>query len=398
MSIASPPRVQASRPPIDPDVARRQLDEQLRLTRQRAVQQRAATVICQSLLLAALALGAIAVADYFLEIATLWRALALLPVFTGTLAIALESWKEKVSSYSLTQAARDAEARAAQFGQRLRTTLDYDDAPKAHPAHASTGLLEALHTETYQVAQQADWDAMVDGRPLLKAVLLGACCAVIWFVALLVSPEFRLATGRTLLLPLQYTTVTYTPQTSTIKFGESVTIDADVSGRPIRSAQVRYRAAGSLDEWTTVDLLPPDVDASETDGEAEPVRLHGPLVTSLAKLERNLEFEVLAGPLPLPPGSIRVLQPLKLEQPSARIIPPAYTSRKEETVTELDLKVLEGSNVELALTLNREAGEGYLTAKATDEKAKALPPIPFTINRSTLPPKPPTASSCRRWS
>src|SRR5690348_3583682 len=98
MSIASPPRVQASRPAIDPDVARRQLEEQLRLTRQRAVQQRAATLICQSLLLAALALGAIAVADYFSEIATLWRALALLAVFTGTLAIALESWKEKVSS------------------------------------------------------------------------------------------------------------------------------------------------------------------------------------------------------------------------------------------------------------------------------------------------------------
>jgi chemotaxis protein histidine kinase CheA len=384
MSIASPPRLKPSRPAIDPAAARQQLDEQLRLTRERAIRQRIATAVCRLMVLAALALGVIAVADYFLELATTWRALGLLAILVGFIAASIRAWRQ-ISAYSLTQAARDAEARAAQFGQRLRTTLDYDDEPRAHPAHASTGLLEALHTETYQVAQQADWDAMVDGRPLLKAVMLGAGCAVVWFVALLVSPEFRLATGRALLLPLQYTTVTYAPQTSTIKFGESVTIDADVSGRPISSAQVRYRPAGSQEEWTTVDLLPADAaPASESEEEGEPVRLHGALLTSLAKLERDLEFEVLAGPLPLPPGSIRVLQPLKLEKPSARIIPPQYTRKEEETVAELNLKVLEGSSVELTLTLNREAGEGYLTAKASDEKSKAQPPIPFTIDGPVL--------------
>lgn len=389
MSIASPPRVKPSRSAIDPAVARQQLDQQLRLTRERAIRQRIATAACRLILLAALALGAIAVADYYLEVATAWRALGLVVIFVGFIAGSIRAWR-RVSAYSLTQAARDAETRAAQFGQRLRTTLDYDDEPRAHPAHASVGLLEALHTETYQVAQQADWDGMVDGRPLLKAVLLGACCGVVWFVALLVSPEFRLATGRALLLPLQYTTVTYAPEASTIKFGEGVTIDADVAGRPIPSAQVRYRAAGSQDDWTTVDLLPPDgAPASESGEDAEPARLHGSLLTTLTSLQHDLEFEVLAGPLTLPPGSIRVLQPLKLEKPAARIVPPEYTGRKEETVTELDLKVLEGSSVEVALTLNREAGEGYLTAKATAERAKALPPIPFTIDgavlRATLP-------------
>jgi hypothetical protein len=385
MSIASPPRVKATRPSISAEAARRQLDEQLRVTRDRAIRQRMASGACRLMIGAAFALAMMAIADYWLELATAWRALWLVAVVAGTIAAAVVGWRRRISSYTLTHTAREAEARAAQFGQRLRTTLDYEDElPEHRPARASVGLLEAMHTETYEVAQKADWDAMVDGRPLIRAVLLGACLAMVWFIALVLTPEFRTATARTLLLPLQYTTVTYTPETSTIRCGEGVTIEAEVAGRPIPSAQLRYRTKDSVEqeEWATVDLLPPDADeeSAESDSSA-PVKLHGPLSAKLLDLHHDLEFEVLVGPLPLPPGSIRVLQPLNLTKPSARILPPEYTGRKEETVSELDLKVLEGSTVELSLELSRAAAEGLLSQKSVEDKS---PPVPFTIDGNHL--------------
>ena len=118
----------------------------------------------------------------------------------------------------------------------------------------------------------------------------------------------------------------------------------------------------------------------EVDGK---LRLHGALAATLANLQQDQEFEVLAGPTDLPSGSIRVLQPLKLVGVTAHVIPPAYTGRQPETVHGLNLKVLEGSNVELTILLSRPAAEGQLTAIANKDNAAAAS-IPLTSDCSKL--------------
>ncbi len=375
MSIATPPSAASKLTKSVPaDVAHRELEARIRETRQRAVRQRKLIGVCCVAAAFALAVGVVAVADYFLELGLPFRTAWLVGVMLIASAAVHLGWKRWIASYTLSQAAVEAESQFEQLGQRLRTTLDYDQTER-RPAQASPALVAALHRESYHVVQKTDWDEVIDGRPLMQAVLVAAVVASGWIIALIGWPEFRTAAARALLLPSEYTTVTYSPQTETVRFGESITVKADVTGRSIKSAQLRYRPAGSQEDWTTVDLIPPD---SGDEGEVSELLL-GSLVATLDDLHQDLEFEVIAGPRSLPPGSIRVLQPLTLEKSQADVVPPEYTGKPDETVESLDLKVLEGSMVELALELNRPAHEAKLVRqdKAGQEKIsrRALAPV-----------------------
>ena len=360
MSLASPPTLAPKTPnnKVSAEVARRELDARLRDTRQRAVRQRQLIGAASIASACAVAFGVVAVADYFWELTLAARATLAITVAIAAVTAIVFGWKRWIASYTLSQAAADAEAQVERLGQRLRTTLDYEE-PERRPAAASPALLAALHSESYQVAQTVEWKDVIDRRPLVAAVSAAAMIACVWMAALATSSEFRIAAARAFLLPAEYTTVTFTPQSKTVRLGEAVTVTADVTGRPIRSAQLRYRAVVSQDDWTTVDLAPPD---SEND-EVSPALL-GALSAELADLTQDVEFEVVAGPRALPTGSIRVLQPLTLEKSQAHIVPPEYTGKPDETVETLDLKVLEGSNVELTLELNRAAGTAKLVQQA----------------------------------
>ena len=389
MSIASPPNLapKSTKNKVSAEVARRELDARLRDTRQRAVRHRQLIGLASITSACAVAFGAVAVADYFWELALAGRATWAIGVVLAALMALGFGWKRWIASYTLSQAAIDAEGQLEQLGQRLRTTLDYEE-PERRPAAASPALVAALHSESYQVAQTVEWDDVIDSRPLVAAVSAAAMIACMWMAALATSSEFRIAAARAFLLPAEYTTVTFTPQSKTVRLGESVTVTADVTGRPIQSAQLRFRLAGSQDDWTTVDLLPTDAERNVSVAELVRVRgtevsrlrlqesntdeeshvLLGALATELADLTKDLEFEVVAGPRALPPGSIRVLQPLTLEKSQAHIVPPEYTGKPDETVESLDLKVLEGSNVELTLELNRAAGTAKLVRQNKDDR------------------------------
>src|SRR5262249_30776324 len=141
--------------------------------------------------------------------------------------------------------------------------------------------------------------------------------------------------------------------------------------RPLEQSSLDFLSGGSEEEWQTWD--PVEVEEEEDTARAEaPPRWQGELLAKLTDLERDVEFEVVAGPRALPAGSIQVLQPLTLENVEARIIPPAYTGRKSETEESLDLKVLEGSNVELQLKLNRPAAEARLVRIVSGDSAKKV--------------------------
>ena len=328
---------------VSVDVAVRELETRLRDTRQQVVRQRLTAGLLGFGTALALALAALAIVDYFAELAVIWRAAWLLCSLTVLGTASRVGWQRYIAPYTLARAAADAEGHVSQFGQRLRTTLDYErqDPP---PARADKILLAALQRDTYAVARSTNWDDVVDVRPVFLTFVVTVVVALGISIGLLSSGEYRVAMGRSLLLPIDYTAVTFTPQSQIVRIGESAEIKASVAGRPIKSAVLRYRAAGSQEDWTLVDL-----------------RSHGELTAKLDNLQHDLEFEVVAGPRALPWGSIQVLQPLTLDETQSHIIPPTYTSRDEETQTGLDLKVLEGSTIEFAFSLNRTAAE----AKAT---------------------------------
>ncbi|RPI89979.1 MAG: DUF4175 family protein, partial [Planctomycetaceae bacterium] len=206
---------------------------------------------------------------------------------------------------------------------------------------------------------------------------------------------YRTATARALLLPAEYSQVEYNPHEQTVKFGESVELTVSIGGRPIQSALVRYRPAHTTDAWTTIDLAnPPEEQQAERDESRavkQPIGLLGNFTATLENLERDLDIEVLAGPRPLPAGRITVLQPLKLEKASAHVTPPAYTGRPDQTFETLDLKVLEGSNIDLRLQLSRAAAEAQLVPGVEPDKRadkegvnRVLPPVPLAIDGSSL--------------
>lgn len=386
MSVVTLPPVHA-KPKQQPsaEVAMRELQEQLQSTRSRLMTQRTWIGIFLIATGFAVSIATSAMADYVWELSTFWRTTWLAGSLAAAAFIAVWAWRCWVSRYTLSDAAADAEHRLLQFGQRLRTTLDYEQ-QSPQPAAASPSLLNALHIETHRVSQKIEWDDAIDPNPLWKAVCLGFVVACTWIVTLLAVPEFRIAMGRALVLPLEYTLVTFSPQQQTVKVGESVEVKAIVSGRPIETALLRYRPTGTKADWQTVNLIsaqqtaeeaePVAAEAKETDAKAKPVPLHGDLVAKLTDLKQDLEFVVVAGPRDLSPGSIKVLQPLKLDKSLAQIVPPAYTGHKSETVKSLNLKVLEGSNVELTLTLNRAPSDAKLTRLETGSTAdKAADPL-----------------------
>jgi hypothetical protein len=357
----TPPKLDLATVPVArTDAAVREVQDRLRSTQRHLISHRIGTMLCWIIVLALAGIAMSATADWFLELAATLRAAWLIGIASMISAGIIVGWRQGILTYTLSDVAVEAENRLVQFGQRLRTTLDYEQgAPR--PTVASESLLSSLRIETFRIAEQTEWGAAIDPRPLLKGLLLAGAVALAWSASLILMPEFRIAAARAILLPFEYTTVSYSPQISTIKPGESVTVTVVVSGRSIPSAQLRYRPSSSLTDWVTIELKPSEIPDSHHISETLPERLHGELTFLLSDICEDTQFEVLAGPRPLPAGLIHVLQPLTLEKLEAHIVPPSYTGRPNETAATPDFKVLEGSSVNLKLEFNRPAAEVRLT-------------------------------------
>lgn len=343
------------------------LAERLQETRQQLVHTRWLIAVGCVGLVAIVTIALMALVDYFFELPFGPRAVGcagLIAAIAGALYWTHRRW---IRPLTLSKAAATTEERVGEFGQRLRTTLDYHQGQPT-PAEASPHLITAMHGQTARVARQVDWDGIVDGRPAVLSFAIAAAAFLFVMIALIRVPEYRTAMARAMLLPLEYTSVDYTPHEQTVKFGDSVEVEVTIEGRPVSTAIVRYRPADSTDsDWTTIDLANPNqTESTGDDAETQrnAVALVGRFTAKIADLQHDLEMEVLAGPRSLPAGHITVLKPLTIEHASAQVVPPPYTGRSGETVESLDLKVLEGSDVEIRLELNRAAAEGALVPAA----------------------------------
>ncbi|MFN5394776.1 MAG: DUF4175 family protein [Planctomycetota bacterium] len=327
-----------------------ELRKKLARAQQKQISNRFGMGIGALVIFSMIALLAIATADWIFELPTVLRALWLLLTVVLAwmgLGYAYNRW---IRLYSISNAAVDTENQLAQFGQRLRTTIDYEQGDST-PAKASASLLESLRLDSLRLAKKVNWEAAIDRKPLTWILITASSLMFLVAMFLLLFKEFRTAIARSLLIPFEYTTATYTPESSTIRLGESVDVQATIHGRPVESANIRYREAGSKSGWTLAELLPSRL--SETKGSGNKAKIEGEVSATLSGLTKDTEFEVLIGSRRLPLGHVTVLQPLTLDQVHLTILAPDYTKLSPWTSDSLDLTVPEGSSVDLDLTFNR---------------------------------------------
>lgn len=314
------------------------------------------------LLIVALAMVAIvATADYFLVIPTWLRAVAGL----GVVAALVLQATGKRQPYELVDAAADVEASHPEFGQQIRTTLDYND-PSSPSADADPGFVSALTHDTEHRVETRDFRDVVDRRPLRNVAVAALVLLIALFATAWWQPELWISAARVLLLPAHYTNLTVTPRTEPIPTGADATIVAAIDGRPVESASLHYKLESS-DRWQSVPLEMVSTDetlaADETSDAAKtyaPQKIAGSVAATLANCKESFDYRITAGPRESATYRITVLAPLESEELKVRVKPPAYTELAEEESQSLDLKVIEGTDIDFALKLSREPATAVL--------------------------------------
>jgi hypothetical protein len=322
-----------------------ELQDQLESTRRRLVTVRVATLLPLAMTVALASLSAWTVCDYWWELGFGVRATGLALSMCGSLVLLIAAWRRWISTCDVERVAVTAENREPRFGQRLRTSLDYlsDD---ASPAPASPTLVAQMHADSLRAARSLVIEGQVDVLPFFGTLFSGGVVCLAALVTLLVSPEMRIAMGRMLLMPLEYTEVTFKPQEATVRQGESVLVEVEISGRGAVNPKVVLRELPVDGEAEVIGL------GTDSKEKAEQ-RVRGKYEVKLERLQSDVEFQVVAGPRPLPTVLVRVLQPVTLEKFIAHLQPHTYTGQKPSTTDKRDFKVFEGSDVGLVFQLNR---------------------------------------------
>jgi hypothetical protein len=332
--------------------------------------QRLLTTILVVLLLA----GILAAADWLWILNTAIRAGGLL-LLAGVAILYLARGFRSRRKFGRPDAAVEVETAFPQLGQRVRTTLEYSE-PTAATMPAAPGLVAALATDADSRTRGLDFRGLVPWRRLrcFGAALAGI--VALFTVLLITNQELRTAALRLLLLPVNYTQLEVKPGDHSVKVGGELTIQATLTGRPVKTAELQYRSASNGDEWTKLAL----------DTDADDKKLLGTLETTLQNCQDDLEYRIVAGPVDSPIYHVTVLHPLALEQIEATVQPPAYTRKPAATVKEGNLKVIAGSRVGLQITLDRapQAASLLIHPVKTKEKPAADSTVALQVNGAVL--------------
>lgn len=338
---------------------------------------------CWALLTALAGVALLAAADYAWELPRVWRQAAVSAIALASAGVAV--W---LAVRSLRQWRRNATASAIervfpQLGQRIRTTVQFGELSSGEiQASGVAGVLvEALEDDTIRRAQPLPLDAVVPWKRLAFASLLAACVGLLLAGASAFDWQWRIAAQRALLFEEPYTRLTVTPGSRSIKEGESLPVEIVVEGRigeHVSLASRRLDEEGA--EWTE-ELLP------AADGK-DAGRLRLAFETTLARIRHPLEYRVAAGSAASETYRIDVRYPLKLVSIEAAVKPPEYTRLPETVSAGGDITALVGSQVKLAVELDRAPKTAQLELQDTSSQARRdkLPPerIPLVIDGTRL--------------
>jgi len=311
----------------------------------------------------------LALADWMWVLPSQARGMILLGAFALAMLGLFRAWP-RVDSRQIALA---VEREFAELGQSVQTVVDY-----AHPGPetvpASPGLVKALLHETDERTSGLDYQRVVPWRDLRRGLALLGLMLVPGILTLLFSPGLRTATLRTLLFPAYYTTWKVEPGDAVIHEGDKLDVTVTLAGRPVRHARWLYREAGGSGQWTSADLV-----ATEPAAHAP---LIGRLTTGLANCRTDLDYRVEAGEIQSPVYHVRVVLPLTVSKFAATVVPPAYTRRPSVTRNEGNLRVIEGSDVQFALEMNREPRTAALELETAGEASPRT--IPLAIQGTKL--------------
>ncbi len=294
-------------------------------------------------LLAEIALAAaLVLADWMWVLPTAVRGAGLLAM------VGLAVWKLARSRRPIGReaAAAEVENHFPELGQRLRTVVEYAE-PSPETVPASPGLVEALVRETDSRATGLEFGELIPWASVRRRAVALVCASVVALAALVFSPGLRTAVLRMLLIPAHYTSLAVKPGDATLNAGEEFALGVMLSGRPVDAASWSYRKTGDGDRWTTDSLA-----TLRPAGKADR-RLIGALSARLRDCQADFDYRVVAGDVESPVFHVRVVHPLVLKEIEATVTPPAYTRRPVATVKEGNLRAIEGSRVQLAVTLDR---------------------------------------------
>ena len=346
MSIASPVNDTTRQAPVAPPGKHHQRLDRLR---DQERQRRLTITGFGTLLLIAVLLGLVGFIDFYAE-ASLAARLVLLGC-TAAAAVFAVLRLRKWAAFESVDAVCRAEQAWPEIGQRLRTSHDYqtrpDDVSPANPE-----LLGALETQTQERVLERPVKPLGNSWPI--GALSGVLLLVIfcWLAALVFSPQWRVTTGRLLLLPIHYSTVQMEPLPEYVDQGEDLVVRLQVEGRPIESAQLRYRSKDGDAGWNEVSMRPDSGDGSQT----EP-GLVGALSAVVPDCQEDFEIQVLADPFGKDRFDVAVRLPLLVESWTAVVEPPAYTGLPSSDGKVDDVRIPEGSSIELAAHYNRPPSE-----------------------------------------
>ena len=295
----------------------------------------AAAIVGIVMLLASL----LAAADYFIELSAPTRAIAWAAIMIVIAGLA--ATRSRWIAFESTDAVGHAERLWPSIGQRLRTSHDYQSSPET-VAPADPLLLQALEAETQEQFTRQPTKPLGETWPI--AVLLGLCttAVVIWLIALVIWPQWRLATARLWFLPVHYSDVQMEPLPESMHQGDDLVLQLHVHGRPLQSARVQYRQSGQ-DEWNELSFQP-----------AVAGELVNDLTAVIPDCQTDLEIQVEAGPLRTETQLVAVRLPLVLEQWKAVVKPPAYTKLPPSEGTPESILIPAGSQLQLEAKYNRQ--------------------------------------------
>jgi hypothetical protein len=339
------------------------LVQRLEATRQGMYAFRRTRAVLTTALLVLALISLLAAADWWLVLPTGVRGLGLLAVAVVAVVLLVRGLLGGARQFGRRDAAAEVESAFPDLGQRVRTTLEYAE-PAPDTMRAAPGLVRALATDTGRRTNGLDFRGLIPWRSLagLGAGLAGL--VIVFLVLLATNGERRTAALRLFLVPVEYTQLQVKPGDETLKVGSDLTVQATLTGRPVRSAEVLYRPAGGGGDWATLSLAAPELAAGH--------RLSGTLQTTLKDCQNNLEYRVVAGPVESPVYHVGILRPLVLKNVEATVEPPAYTRKPATTSEGGNFKVISGSTMAFRITLDREPRTARLVFPGQNEQPLEL--------------------------
>ena len=184
--------------PDAPEMPSDRLVGELDTTRSAMHRYRMAEVLVMTTLAVVGLLWLLGLADWAWALRPPWRAIGMAAIALAALAFVGRRVLGPDRRFGRAEAAEEVEAAFPGLGQRVRTTLEYNE-PTPSTAPAAPGLVRALASDTDRRTRSLDFRGLVPWRRLRGPVAVELALVLLATAALVTVPEARITARRLLL-------------------------------------------------------------------------------------------------------------------------------------------------------------------------------------------------------